>query len=67
VRCAHGSGRVPAQGHPPAEIVNAVRLVATGDALLSASVTRTLLGTDHDSPFHQKGLKSDRHPQPRQR
>jgi DNA-binding NarL/FixJ family response regulator len=28
---------------PPAEIVNAVRLVATGDAMLSPSVTRTLL------------------------
>jgi DNA-binding NarL/FixJ family response regulator len=28
---------------PPAEIVNAVRLVAAGDAMLSPSVTRTLL------------------------
>ena len=28
---------------PPAEIINAVRLVAAGDAMLSPSVTRTLL------------------------
>jgi DNA-binding NarL/FixJ family response regulator len=28
---------------PPAEILNAVRLVAAGDAMLSPSVTRTLL------------------------
>jgi len=28
---------------PPEEIVNAIRLVATGDAMLSPSVTRTLL------------------------
>ena len=28
---------------PPAEIVNAVRVVATGDAIISPSVTRTLL------------------------
>jgi DNA-binding NarL/FixJ family response regulator len=28
---------------PPAEIVNAVRLVASGDAIISPSVTRTLL------------------------
>ena len=28
---------------PPAEIINAVRLVAAGDAILSPSVTRTLL------------------------
>ena len=28
---------------PPAEIINAIRLVATGDAIISPSVTRTLL------------------------
>ena len=28
---------------PPAEIINAVRLVAAGDAIMSPSVTRTLL------------------------
>jgi DNA-binding NarL/FixJ family response regulator len=28
---------------PPAEIINAVRLVASGDAIISPSVTRTLL------------------------
>src|SRR5687768_2600857 len=28
---------------PPADIINAVRLVATGDAIVSPSVTRTLL------------------------
>ena len=28
---------------PPAEIINAVRVVATGDAIISPSVTRTLL------------------------
>ncbi len=29
---------------PPGEIINAVRLVAAGDAIISPSVTRTLLG-----------------------
>jgi DNA-binding NarL/FixJ family response regulator len=29
---------------PPADIINAVRLVAAGDAIVSPSVTRTLLG-----------------------
>ena len=36
---------------PPAEIINAVRVVATGDAIISPSVTRTLLShfTDADA------------------
>jgi DNA-binding NarL/FixJ family response regulator len=34
---------------PPAEIVNAVRLVAAGEAMLSPSVTRTLLAHFGDS------------------
>ena len=38
-----GAGGFLLKDTPPAEIVNAVRLVATGDAMLSPSVTRTLL------------------------
>jgi DNA-binding NarL/FixJ family response regulator len=34
---------------PPAEIINAVRLVAAGEAMLSPSVTRTLLAHVEDS------------------
>jgi len=40
---------------PPAEIINAVRLVASGDAIISPSVTRTLLSHFGD------GQASDRH------
>ncbi|HET6919338.1 MAG TPA: hypothetical protein VFI46_07720 [Jiangellaceae bacterium] len=35
--------RVPGQGHPAGRHINAVRLVAAGDAIVSPSVTRTLL------------------------
>ena len=35
---------------PPAEIINAVRVVAAGDAMISPSVTRTLLDHFGDSP-----------------
>ena len=38
-----GAGGFLLKDTPPAEIVNAVRLVAAGDAMLSPSVTRTLL------------------------
>ena len=41
---------------PPADIINAVRLVAAGDAIVSPSVTRTLLahfGTTETSERHQ--------------
>lgn len=40
---------------PPAEIINAVRLVASGEAILSPSVTRTLLSHFNDPQA------SDRH------
>jgi DNA-binding NarL/FixJ family response regulator len=39
---------------PPAEIVNAVRLVAAGDAMLSPSVTRTLLAHFGDAPATER-------------
>src|SRR6476646_11476841 len=39
---------------PPAAIVNAVRLVAAGDALLSPSVTRTLLAHFGDAPATER-------------
>jgi DNA-binding NarL/FixJ family response regulator len=39
---------------PPAEIVNAVRLVAAGDAMLSVSVTRTLLSHFGDSQASER-------------
>jgi DNA-binding NarL/FixJ family response regulator len=35
---------------PPAEIINAVRLVASGEAIISPSVTRTLLSHFGDGP-----------------
>ena len=35
---------------PPADIINAVRVVASGDAIISPSVTRTLLAHFEDSP-----------------
>ncbi len=38
-----GAGGFLLKDTPPAEIVNAVRLVAAGEAMLSPSVTRTLL------------------------
>jgi DNA-binding NarL/FixJ family response regulator len=40
---------------PPADIINAVRLVASGDAIISPSVTRTLLSHFGDS------VAADRH------
>ena len=40
---------------PPAEIINAVRVVASGDAIISPSVTRTLLAHFGD------GRSSERH------
>ena len=42
---------------PPAEITNAVRLVAGGDAMLSPSVTRTLIAQFGDP--HTAGRRSD--------
>jgi len=41
---------------PPADIINAVRIVAAGDAIISPSVTRTLLshfGNTEASERHQ--------------
>jgi len=37
------SQRVPAQGVPPEDLVDAIKVVAAGDALLAPSVTRRLL------------------------
>ncbi|QJY49015.1 response regulator transcription factor [Pseudonocardia broussonetiae] len=39
---------------PPAEIVNAVRLVAAGEAMLSPSVTRTLLSHFGDAQANER-------------
>jgi DNA-binding NarL/FixJ family response regulator len=39
---------------PPAEIINAVRVVATGDAIISPSVTRTLLSHFTDSQASER-------------
>jgi DNA-binding NarL/FixJ family response regulator len=39
---------------PPVEIVNAIRLVATGEAMLSPSVTRTLLSHFGDAPATER-------------
>lgn len=39
---------------PPAEIINAVRLVAAGDAIVSPSVTRTLLSHFGDTQATQR-------------
>jgi DNA-binding NarL/FixJ family response regulator len=38
-----GAGGFLVKDTPPAEIINAIRLVASGDAIISPSVTRTLL------------------------
>jgi DNA-binding NarL/FixJ family response regulator len=45
---------------PPADIINAVRLVAAGDAIISPSVTRTLLshfGTTEASERHRAAAR----------
>ena len=39
---------------PPAEIINAVRVVATGDAIISPSVTRTLLSHFTDAQASER-------------
>jgi DNA-binding NarL/FixJ family response regulator len=39
---------------PPAEIINAVRLVASGDAIISPSVTRTLLSHFGDTQASER-------------
>ena len=39
---------------PPADIINAVRLVASGDAIISPSVTRTLLAHFGDGPAAER-------------
>src|SRR6478609_1121305 len=39
---------------PPAEIINAVRVVATGDAVISPSVTRTLLAHFGDTQASER-------------
>lgn len=46
---------------PPADIINAVRVVASGDAIISPSVTRTLLahfGDSHASERRRTAAKS---------
>ena len=35
--------RVPAQGRPPEDVLDAIRVVAPGDALLAPSVTRRII------------------------
>ena len=44
-----GAGVFLVKATPPAEIINAVRVVATGDAIISPSVTRTLLAHFSDT------------------
>jgi DNA-binding NarL/FixJ family response regulator len=39
---------------PPAQIINAVRVVASGDAIISPSVTRTLLSHFGDAPASER-------------
>jgi DNA-binding NarL/FixJ family response regulator len=39
---------------PPAEIINAIRVVATGDAIISPSVTRTLLSHFGDAQTSER-------------
>jgi DNA-binding NarL/FixJ family response regulator len=39
---------------PPADIINAVRVVSSGDAIISPSVTRTLLAHFGDSPTSER-------------
>ena len=39
---------------PPAQIINAVRVVASGDAIISPSVTRTLLDHFGDTPASER-------------
>jgi DNA-binding NarL/FixJ family response regulator len=51
-----GAGGFLVKDTPPADIINAVRLVAAGDAVISPSVTRTLLahfGSTEDSQRHR--------------
>jgi DNA-binding NarL/FixJ family response regulator len=46
---------------PPAEIINAVRLVASGDAIISPSVTRTLLSHfGHDQASDRRRAAAQR-------
>ena len=63
-----GAGGFLLKDTPPAEIVAAVRLVASGEAMLSPSVTRTLLshfGDERRAPSRRRsppliGSPSDR-------
>ncbi len=49
-----GAGGFLLKDTPPAEIVNAVRLVAAGEAMLSPSVTRTLLSHFGDAQASER-------------
>ena len=49
-----GAGGFLLKDTPPAEIVNAVRLVASGEAMLSPSVTRTLLSHFGDAEASER-------------
>jgi DNA-binding NarL/FixJ family response regulator len=49
-----GAGGFLLKDTPPAEIVNAVRLVASGEAMLSPSVTRTLLSHFGDAQASER-------------
>lgn len=55
-----GAGGFLVKDTPPADIINAVRLVASGDAVISPSVTRTLLthfGSTEESQRHRHAAK----------
>jgi DNA-binding NarL/FixJ family response regulator len=49
-----GAGGFLLKDTPPAEIINAVRLVASGEAMLSPSVTRTLLSHVEDAQASER-------------
>lgn len=49
-----GAGGFLVKDTPPADIINAVRVVASGDAIVSPSVTRTLLAHFGDSQASER-------------
>lgn len=49
-----GASGVLVKDTPPAEIINAVRVVASGDAIISPSVTKTLLAHFGDSQASER-------------
>jgi DNA-binding NarL/FixJ family response regulator len=55
-----GAGGFLVKDTPPADIINAVRLVASGDAIISPSVTRTLLTHFSDGPASDRRREAAR-------